>query len=342
MKDTNGQIIKWFGTCTDIDDQKRSEEALRLSEARLRDQAGVLEMRSRELERTNNELSRQHDQLTSLNSDLEQAKQVREQFLATMSHELRTPLTSIIGFSEMLLEDALAVGWNPEQYNNLERILKNSDHLLCLINDVLDLSKIEAGRMEVEYKQVNVRELLNSVTEETLSMAVARDLFLNAEIAEGVVSLESNALKLGQILLNLVSNAIKFTEHGGVTLSARQVFLSDQSEQRTEGIAFTVQDSGIGIPSDMQERIFEAFYQIDGSYTRKYGGTGLGLSIVSQLTALLGGTIEMTSAPGQGSTFSVLLPIKAVPQNGVQEISPLNQTASLRLPHSSLPLVNSH
>src|SRR6266567_160991 len=277
--------------------------------------ARELARRSRELERMNQELRRQHDELALLNLTVEEANRGK-QFFSTMSHELRTPLASIIGFSQFALEDAEKDHLTRQQQNNLERILKNGQHLLSLINDALDLTKIAAGRMLVKYSRVDVRELLTSVVEETSSIALAQHLILRAEVEEGVDFLESNPLKLRQILLNLVSNALKFTQQGEVTVSARRVLSSDSQANR---IALAVQDSGVGIPTDIQERVFEAFYQADGSYTRKVGGTGLGLSIVSQLTTLLGGRIELESAPGQGSTFTVILPIKAVQQPVGQE-----------------------
>jgi two-component system chemotaxis sensor kinase CheA len=152
---------------------------------------------------------------------------------------------------------------------------------------------------------------------------------LRAEVEEGVDFLESNPLKLRQILLNLVSNALKFTPQGEVTVSARRVKSSDSQADR---IALAVQDSGVGIPTDLQERVFEAFYQADGSYTRKVGGTGLGLSIVSQLTTLLGGRIELESTPGQGSTFTVILPIKAVQQAVGQETPRLHTAQQKGVP----------
>ena len=274
-----------------------------------------LAIRSRELERMNQELRRQHDELALLNLTVEEANRGK-QFFSTMSHELRTPLASIIGFSQFALEDAEKDHLTQQQQNNLERILKNGQHLLSLINDALDLTKIAAGRMLVNFSQVDIRELLTSVVEETSSIARAQHLVLRAEVEEGVDFLESNPLKLRQILLNLVSNALKFTPQGEVTVSARRVMSSDSQADR---IALAVQDSGVGIPPDLQERVFEAFYQADGSYTRKVGGTGLGLSIVSQLTILLGGRIELESTPGQGSTFTVILPIKAVQQPVGQE-----------------------
>lgn len=259
--------------------------------------------------RAEDALRRSRDELVTVNAALEQANLARSQFLSTMSHELRTPLTAILGFSEMLLEDAGAAGWNQKQQSDMEKILKNSKHLLDLINDVLDLSEIEAGRMVATYSQVDLRELLNSVTEDIQSLAIARHLFLRTEVEEGIDRLETDPVKLRRILLNLVSNALKFTEQGGATLSANRVFLSGGW---TEGIAFAVKDTGIGISPDLQERIFEAFYQADMGYTRKVGGTGLGLAIVSQLTALLGGTIAVESTPGQGSIFTVILPVRAV------------------------------
>jgi len=264
-----------------------------------------------ELATRTHELEHSNEELFALNSALEEANRARSQFLSTMSHELRTPLASIIGFSQMLLDDAEIASLNQQQQNDLERILKNGQHLLGLINDVLDLTKIDAGRMVVNYSQVDVRELLTSVVEETQSIAITRHLVLRAEVDEGIGFLESNPLKLRQVLLNLVSNALKFTEQGEVTVSARRVISTDQEVER---VAIAVKDSGIGIAADVQEHVFEAFYQADGTYTRKAGGTGLGLSIVSQLTTLLGGTIALKSAPGQGSTFTVMLPIKAVHQ----------------------------
>ncbi len=263
---------------------------------------------AQDLEGTTGEVIQQRDELLALNKTLEEANRVRGEFLSTMSHELRTPLASIIGFSQMLLDDAEETNWNKQQQNDLVRILKNGQHLLGLINDVLDLSKIEAGRMALKYSRIDVQEMLTSVVEEIQSMALAQHLVLRVEVENGIDFLESDPLKLRQVLLNLVSNAIKFTEQGEVTVSATRVI---SSEQHADQIALAVKDTGIGISFDIQEHIFEAFYQADGSYTRKFGGTGLGLSIVSQLTALMGGTIAVKSAPGQGSTFTVTFPIKA-------------------------------
>jgi two-component system chemotaxis sensor kinase CheA len=282
-----------------------------------------------EQERLNTELRQQRDELRVLNLALEEANKARSEFLSTMSHELRTPLASIIGFSQMLLDDTDIASLNQKQQNSLERILNNGQHLLGLINDVLDLTKIEAHRMVVNYSQVDIKELLTSVVEETQSIAMTQHIVLGVEVQEGIDFIESNALKLRQILLNLVSNALKFTEQGEVTVVATRVICP---EHESDQIAITVKDSGIGIPVEIQARIFEAFYQADGSYTRKSGGTGLGLAIVSKLTALLGGTITVKSAPGQGSTFTVLLPFKGVPHSLEQVLPHLYAEQSQKAP----------
>jgi two-component system, chemotaxis family, sensor kinase CheA len=308
-----------IGTVRDMTEQKHLMDKLAIStqERAQRD----------ELKRMNRELGQQRDALAALNTALEKANLARSQFLATMSHELRTPLASIVGFSEMLLDEAKQAGWNRVQQENLERILNNSEHLLDLINNVLDLSKIEAGRMVVSYKQVNVRELLGSLTQEIQSLARTRNLFLKTEVEEGIDCLETAPVQLRQILLNLLANALKFTRQGGVTLSATRVFLTDQ---QTEGVAFSVKDTGIGISPDTQKHIYEAFYQVDGSYTRKFGGVGLGLSIVYQLTMLLHGTVEVKSAPEQGSTFTISLPIKIAHQTMEPQIPRLHPMQQLQ------------
>jgi signal transduction histidine kinase/CheY-like chemotaxis protein/HAMP domain-containing protein len=283
----------------------------------IQEQAEELEKRGRERERINAELRRQRDELTTLNSALEKANRARSQFLSTMSHELRTPLASIIGFSQILLDDAGKINYTERQKTNLERILKNGKHLLVLINDVLDLAKIEAGRMDVNSTQVDLQELISSVVEETQSIAIEQKLTLAYSIEEDLDTLETDPMKLRQVLLNLISNALKFTAQGGeVIVSATRTTSSSSGEEQ---IAIAVKDTGIGIAPEHQERIFEAFFQADNGNTRKFGGTGLGLSIVRQLTTLLGGTLEMSSLPGQGSTFTIILPTRVQAEPGEQD-----------------------
>lgn len=254
-----------------------------------------------ELEHLTGELRRQRDELITVNSALEEANRGR-QFFTAMSHELRTPLASILGFCQLLIAESAEEGrWSQQQRENLLRIQSNGQHLLELINDVLDLVKMEAGRLDITFTQVDMRLLLDSVVEETASLAITRKLVMRSEVEEGAERLETSLLKFRQILLNLVSNALKYTERGEVMILARRA--------DNDHLAISVRDTGIGIPLAEQAHIFDAFYQVNGGYSRKVGGTGLGLAIVNQLTKLLGGKIELSSTQGQGSTFTVILPI---------------------------------
>ncbi|HEY5002884.1 MAG TPA: ATP-binding protein [Ktedonobacteraceae bacterium] len=276
---------------------------------RIQNQTSELVERAREQERSNQALRQQRDELTVLNQALEEANRVRSQFLSTMSHELRTPLTSVIGFSQILLRTSTKSSLTTRQHDNVERILKNAEHLLTLINGVLDLAKIEAGRMDINVTEVNLKELLTTLVDEIRSLAIERNLHLSVNIADDITTIESDPTKLRQVILNLVSNALKFTKEGSVTVSAtRRTTTHNKTE--TEQIAITVKDTGIGILPEQQERIFEAFYQVDHSNTRSYGGTGLGLSIVRELTTLLGGIVELESQPDQGTTFTIVLPVR--------------------------------
>jgi two-component system, chemotaxis family, sensor kinase CheA len=274
---------------------------------RIQNQADELVERAREQERSNQALRQQRDELTVLNQALEEANRVRSQFLSTMSHELRTPLTSVIGFSQILLRTSAKSSLTTRQHDNVERILKNAEHLLTLINSVLDLAKIEAGRMDINVTEVNLKELLTTLVDETRSLAIERNLHLSVDIADDSMTIETDPTKLRQVILNLVSNALKFTKEGSVTVTATH---RNAAHNRPEALAITVKDTGIGILPEQQEHIFEAFYQIDHSNTRSYGGTGLGLSIVRELTTLLGGIIEIESRPDQGTAFTIVLPLR--------------------------------
>jgi two-component system chemotaxis sensor kinase CheA len=272
----------------------------------IQDQAEELAAKNREQEEMNAALRVQRNELRILNSTLEEANQARTQFLSTMTHELRTPLTAILGFSQIILRD-LECKQSNEQHSrdNIGRIIKNGNHLLDLINDTLDLLKIEAGRMNVNVCTVQLSTLISDVIEEIRPLASEKKLPLQMHFAEDIDEIESDPDKLHQILLNLISNAIKFTSQGEVSVEVTHQ-LPPEGEEKC--IAITVKDTGIGIEPEVQEHIFDAFYQGDSSITRKYGGTGLGLSIVHQLTFLLGGTLELVSSPGQGSTFTLYLP----------------------------------
>lgn len=275
----------------------------------IQSQAEELERRQRELKRNNSELSRQRDELSILNSALEQANRTRSQFLSTMSHELRTPLTAIIGFSQLSLRGSEVTNLSPRQKSNLERVLKNGQHLLTLVNDVLDIAKIEAGRMDIANSQLDLDSFLHSILEQTQSLVAEKQLKFTTDIDPAIGALKTDPDKLRQILINLISNAVKFTQKGEICLAARFDPAGPEGfKTAQEWIAISVKDSGIGIPLEKQSQIFEEFYQVDNSSTRMYGGTGLGLSIVRKLTELLEGKLTLESQPGAGSTFTILLP----------------------------------
>ncbi|GCE11985.1 ATP-binding protein [Tengunoibacter tsumagoiensis] len=291
------------------------------SYAHIRTQAQQLAEQSQAQARANYSLRQQRDELTALNAALEEANRARSRFLSTMSHELRTPLTSIIGFSQMLLRSSAKSPLNDRQTSNVDRILKNAQHLLTLINDVLDLAKVEAGRMDVNATETNLQELLTSLVEETRSMALERRTRVHIEVSDEVRTIETDPMKLRQIVLNLLSNALKFTEKGLVTIGATlRTTSATGGRSEAQQVAISVKDTGIGIPPDQQSKIFEAFYQIDNSNTRSYSGTGLGLSIVREFTTLLGGRVEIESEPGVGTTFTILLPLHARDRQSLQEV----------------------
>jgi two-component system, chemotaxis family, sensor kinase CheA len=283
----------------------------------IRVQAEELATKNREQEQMNAALRVQRNELRVLNSTLEEANEARTQFLSTMTHELRTPLTAILGFSQIILRD-LECKQRDEQRSrdNIGRIIKNGNHLLDLINDTLDLLKIEVGRMTVNICTVRLSTLISDVIEEIRPLASEKKLPLQMHFAEDIDEIESDPGKLHQILLNLISNAIKFTSQGEVCIDVMHQ-LRPVGEEKC--IAITVKDTGIGIEPEVQEHIFDAFYQGDSSITRKYGGTGLGLSIVHQLTFLLGGTLELVSSPGQGSAFTLYLPLVPIIQHDEQD-----------------------
>lgn len=227
------------------------------------------------------------------------ANQTKSRFLAVMSHELRTPLNSIIGFSRLLLKNKYE-NLIDQDLDYINRIRTSGLHLLALINDILDLSKIEAGRMAIERKPVDLNKLVGQVSEQIESQVSQKNIRLLAEAADNIQPFDSDYAKLWQILMNLVSNAVKFTDEGEVVIRA----IAD--EESGAPVALEVQDSGIGIPPGRLPNIFESFQQADDTTARKYGGTGLGLSITWSLCQLLGYKLEVESQLEKGSTFRVL------------------------------------
>src|SRR5262245_1281100 len=229
----------------------------------------------------------------------EAATQAKSVFLANMSHELRTPMNAIIGFTRLVMRRSQDV-LPQRQYENLEKILISADHLLTLINDILDLSKIEAGRMEVHPVSFQLEALVDACLHTVEPMVQSERIRFVKEIDAALPLLSTDEDKVKQILMNLLSNAVKFTTEGTITLAA---------QHRDGALTITVTDTGIGMPAEALGRIFEEFHQADSSTTRQYGGTGLGLSISRRLAQLLGGDITVQSAVGAGSTFTVTLPL---------------------------------
>ena len=231
----------------------------------------------------------------------EAAAQLKTQFLATMSHELRTPLNAIIGYTEIQLA-GMTGELNQEQQDYQQRVLVNAEDLLALINDILDISKIEAGRMELQKVPFGMQSWMDEVVAQIRVLAERKSLQFNYEVDERLpASMVGDAARLKQIAINLLSNACKFTDEGGID------FRLWRESQRMWTI--TVKDTGIGIPSHTQETIFDEFRQADNSSTRKHSGTGLGLAIVRKLALAMGGNVRVISEVGQGSTFTVTLPI---------------------------------
>jgi PAS domain S-box-containing protein len=246
--------------------------------------------------------ARLYDETQRTAERLKEVDRLKSEFLANMSHELRTPLNSILGYTEVMLM-GIDGEMDPETQADVQAIYDNGQHLLHLISDILDLAKIEAGRLNLNFETVDVRPLIEEIVTSTNGLLLKRQKPVEfiVQVAEDLPAAQVDRLRLNQILNNLLSNAVKFTEEGHITLRA----VGDGDH-----ICFEVEDTGIGISPTDQERIFEQFRQADGSYRRRAEGTGLGLAITRYLVQMHGGTVVVHSQPGQGSTFTVRLPLK--------------------------------
>lgn len=251
-----GQTVAWLGTSTDVDDQKRSEEALK------------------------------------------ETTRLKSEFVSNVSHELRTPLNAIVGYTSLLLQETYGP-INENQKIPVKGVHSNASELLDLINNLLDLSKIESGKMPVVIETINLKHLLPKTVEDVKPLMSGKEITIRCEIQEDLREIQSDRSKVRQIFLNLLSNAAKFTEKGSIMISAFNV---------EGGVQFSVQDTGIGMKPEDLPHIFEPFRQIDGSMTPETGGSGLGLTIVKNLVRILGGSIDVQSEFGVGSTFTVFLP----------------------------------
>ena len=304
---------------------EEQSNALRESQAHMEEQQAELEQTNEQLAEHSEELARQRDEMDLKNSrlhevqlmleeradELQRASRYKSEFLANMSHELRTPLNSSLILAK-LLSDNPEGNLSDDQVQFARSIYSAGNDLLNLINDILDISKVEAGKLDVRPELLVLTRMIDGLKSLFLAQALEKSLQFQVELADDLPSsLYTDRQRLEQILKNLLSNAFKFTEKGSVEL---RVMRAGEGQ-----IAFAVRDSGIGIPADQQDVIFEAFRQADGTTNRRYGGTGLGLSISRELAQLLGGTIEVSSEPGAGSLFTLIVPENYTAPVAVQE-----------------------
>ena len=301
-RDQAGRIMGAFAAARDITGLKRSEAEVRRERDRVKE--SMLKKIS-----LLNERAKLIAQLGEANIQLRELDRLKSAFLANISHELRTPMNSIIGYSDLLL-DGVDGPINEEQNKSLDKIIDNAKHLLQLINNLLDLSKIESGKIEIEAVQFNLKGLIDSVVPFFKGMITKKGLTLDIDIEENLPLVCGDEDKIKHVLINLLNNAIKFTHEGGIIIRAK---ISDRGIQPGESPIFAevcVEDTGIGIKDEDLDKIFKKFMQADISASRRYEGTGLGLSIARGLIALHNGMIWVTSEYGKGSQFYFTIPLK--------------------------------
>ena len=286
----NIQILAGNLTTRNLLEQTRAQaEALAASERQVT-------ARKVELESINQELEASQMELRRAKEVAEDATRVKSDFLAKMSHEIRTPMNAVIGMSHLVLRTEL----NPRQQDYVRKIQLSGQHLLGILNDILDFSKIEAGKLSVENIDFSMEKVLENVSNLICEKATAKGLELIFEIEPSIPThLRGDPLRLGQILINFCNNAVKFTEHGEITVKAQ----TKEKDENGQLVCFSVSDTGIGLTEEQMGRLFQAFEQADASTTRQYGGTGLGLAISKKLAELMGGEVGVSSEPGKGSTF---------------------------------------
>jgi PAS domain S-box-containing protein len=314
-----GDTFYFHAFIRDTTERKRTEEALRRAydelEVRVQERTEELATANAALQTTVNDLHQAGRERVELlareqearrrveesNRALERATQAKSEFLAAMSHELRTPLNSIIGFSELLLDDMVGPSGSPEHHRYATHIHQSGKHLLSLVNDILDLSKVEAGRMELRPETFDAKTSLLAVDGAIRPLAEKKGLTLVNSVPREPIALYADQGKFTQVLYNLLSNAVKFTPEGGrVEMAARLI---------SGALEVSVVDTGVGIAAQDQERIFEPFEQLEASTTRQHAGTGLGLALARRLAQLQGGRLWVESAPGQGSRFAFTVPM---------------------------------
>ncbi len=262
------------------------------------------------------ERKRAEEEIRQAKDRAEAASRAKSTFLANMSHELRTPLSAIIGYSELLQEDALERGYS-HLVPDLERIQTAGRQLLMLISGILDLSKIEAGKLELHLEEFDLRELIDDVVTTSRPLVVKNDNALQVDCPDRVGVMVADRTKVQQVLLNLLNNAAKFTMGGTITLRVAR-----ETTNGSEWVCFWVSDTGIGMTEQQMKNLFQPFTQVDASIAKEYGGSGLGLAIGESFCRLMGGEISVESKQGKGSTFSVRLPAVVVPKSPVEGVDP--------------------
>jgi HAMP domain-containing protein/signal transduction histidine kinase/DNA-binding response OmpR family regulator len=317
LTETNSQLQQQARTLQASEERlKAQQEELQQTNEELEEKARLLFLQNKEVERKNGEIEKARKSLEEKASQLALTSKYKSEFLANMSHELRTPLNSMLILSRLLSENE-AGNLEAKQVEYAKTIHSSGDDLLSLINEILDLSKIESGTMDMESKRVLIAEVRDYVEKNFEAIAHSKRLSFAVDVKKNAPkTIISDQQRLQQILKNLLSNAFKFTEQGGVTMRIEGVTSGWTNGTKTldeadQVIAISVSDTGIGIPPEKHRIIFEAFQQADGTITRKYGGTGLGLSISREIAHLLGGEIRVVSTPGEGSTFTLYLPRKS-------------------------------
>lgn len=301
------------------DNLLKQTQQLKASEEELKEQSEELKVSNEELEEKQVFLKRQKDEIEAAKTDLTVkaeelalASKYKSEFLANMSHELRTPLNSLLLLAKGLADNK-SQNLDETEVEDARIIFDGGNNLLCLINDIMDLSKVEAGKLSIHIEEVNISGLCRNLQQVFNPIAKSREVIFDIKVDERLPSsFCSDGQRIEQILRNLLSNALKFTEVGSVTLeigfSAPDTLFSHSTLDANSALSFAVIDTGIGIPANKIQAIFEAFQQQDGSTSRKYGGTGLGLTIARELTRLLGGEIQLESVPNEGSIFTLFLP----------------------------------
>lgn len=298
---SNDEVGELAASFNDMADRLKNERD-KLEESRQK-----LAQLLQEREEMQKEIVKNNEDLKLANALLQKADLAKSQFLASMSHELRTPLNAMINFTDQIIEDWEELKNNDEWFTEaremLTRVLGSSRHLLEMINELLDLAKIEAGKMTLDLEEADLAGLVRECVLSVSSLAKKKNIQVITSFPNGETLIICDRRKVKQVVINLLGNAIKFTDHGEVRVSVAVA---------PEGYRIIVSDTGIGIPEEYHARIWDRFQQVDGSDNRKHAGTGLGLNLVKELTEMHGGTVELSSLPGDGATFTVYLPAKAV------------------------------